>query len=662
MNDSILIEILMLLAAAVIAVAGFRRFHLPPILAYLTVGVIVGPYGLALVSDTEDTRLLAEFGIVFLLFTVGLEFSLSQLMAVKKEVLTMGGAQVVLTTALIGSVAWLFGMSPVEAFVIGAVFAMSSTAIVVKQLAEQLELGSRHGRLSVGILLFQDVSVAPFLIIIPALTGVDDVSVSDQLAGAVIKGGIIVIAMVAVGRWLLRPLFHEIARSRSSELFTLTALLFALTAAWVTHYSGLSLALGAFLAGMMLGETEFRHQVEVDIRPFRDVLLGLFFVTIGMMLNIGLLPQIVLWVLLLALAIVLLKAVLISVLMRLLGVNSGVAVRTGIVLSQGGEFGFALLSLAMGSEILGAQLSQIMLAALIFSMILTPWLIKYNGTIAKYLCSESYLQNRAQLVQEVAQSARTLSGHTIICGYGRIGQNIARFLDQENRPYLALDLDPLRVKVAREAGEPVIYGDSAHIEILEAAGLMQARVLVISFDDIYAALKILPQVQKARPDMPVLVRTRDDNNLERLQRAGATEVIPETLEASLMLASHLLLLLEVPTADIIRHVEHVRHDRYQILREVFYGQDDMSVTGGPYVPGRRLHSVTLSAHSSAVGRRLDEIDLAALHVSVTAIRRHGIRGQNPAPDTLLMASDTLVLYGGADDLKRAEERLNRTQS
>lgn len=659
MNDSIFVEILILLAASVVAVAGFRRFRLPPILAYLAVGVLVGPFGMGWVPDTEDTRLLAEFGIVFLLFTVGLEFSLPQLMSIKKEVLGMGGAQVLLTLLLAAGIAWLLGLGTEAAFVIGAVFALSSTAIVIKQLAERLELTSRHGRLSVGILLFQDVSVVPFLIIIPALAGHNDASVAQQLAIAIGKGLLVVVTMLAIGRWLLRPLFHEIAMSRSSELFTLSALLFALAAAWLTYYSGLSLALGAFLAGMMLGETEFRHQVEADIRPFRDVLLGLFFVTIGMMLNIAVLPGIMHWVLLLVVALVVLKALLIIALTRIMGVNTGVAVRTGVVLAQGGEFGFALLSLAMSANILGEHTAQIVLATLIFSMALTPLLINYNGVIAKTVCADAYMQNRAQLVEEVASTARTLSDHTIICGYGRIGQNIARFLDQEDMPYLALDLDPVRVKVARAAGESVNYGDTTHLEILEAAGLIRAKVLVVSFDDLYAAMKILPQVRKVRPDIPVLVRTRDDNNLERLQRAGATEVIPETLEASLMMASHLLLLLDVPTAEIIRHVEHVRRDRYQMLREIFYGQD-VAMEEGNTPFGRRLYSVTLPAGAAAVGRALEEVSLNELNVVVTAIRRHGIKGQNPAPDTELHAEDTLVLYGPPENLKKAEELLLRS--
>lgn len=656
MNDSIFVEILILLAVSVVAVAGFRRFHLPPILAYLAVGVMVGPYGMGWVQSDENIHLLAEFGIVFLLFTVGLEFSLPQLMTMKKEVLGMGGAQVVLTSVLVTVVAWQFGFEFEAAFVIGAVLTLSSTAIVIKQLAERLELTSRHGRLSVGILLFQDVAVVPFLIIIPALAGHNDVSVISQLGGAILKGGLVVLTMLAIGRWLLRPLFHEIAMARSPELFTLTALLFALAAAWLTHFSGLSLALGAFLAGMMLGETEFRHQVEADIRPFRDVLLGLFFVTIGMMFNIHLLPDIFHWVLLLVVGIIFFKAVIIAALIRLMGMTMGVAVRAGVVLAQGGEFGFALLSIAMTAGVLADEPAQVILAALIITMAVTPLMINYNGRIAKALCSESYFQNREDMVTEVAVTAEGLSDHTIICGYGRIGQNITRFLEKEGLSYIALDLDPVRVRAARAAGEAVNYGDSTHIEILNAASLKRAKVLVISFDDIYGSMKILQQVRKVRPDIPVLVRTRDDNNLEKLQRAGATEVIPETLEASLMLASHLLLLLDVPTSDIIEHVEHVRRGRYQMLREIFYGQDmERKEVDQPY--SQRLSSVTLVPGAGVIGRSLQDVNLSAFNVVVTAIRRHGIKGQDPSPDIVLQQDDTLVLYGAPDALRRAEELL-----
>ena len=656
MEYSIFNEIMILLVTSVLVVTLFHRFKLPAVLAYLCIGIVIGPYGLSWIPENEDTRLLAEFGVVFLLFSVGLEFSVEQLIAMRRAVLGLGGAQVGLTTVLVMIICIILGFSPAAAFVIGGVLALSSTAIVIKLLKEKVELSSRHGRLALGILLFQDLAVIPFLILIPALAGHEENSIVWEMTLALVKGAIVVTIMLAIGYWLLRPLFRVIASSRSSELFTLTVLLTALAAAWVTHAVGLSLALGAFLAGMMLAETEFRHQVETDIRPFRDVLLGLFFITVGMLLDIRSLPGILHWVVLLVVAIVVFKVVLIVLISRVMGISTGVGMRTGIVLAQGGEFGFALLTLALSGKILLAEEVQIILAAILLSMALTPLLVHYNGRLAKLFSGRSYAQERQEMTENLATVARDLSDHTIICGYGRVGQNIVRFLEQENFSYLALDLDPLRVRLAREAGEQVNYGDVVHHKILEAAGLMRARALVVSFEDYYATLKILAQVRQLRPDIPVLVRTADDTNLERLQQAGATEVIPESLEASLMLASHLLVLLGVSVRHVLHRIEDVRSHRYQMLRGFFHGQDaDLHQERDAY--RERLHTFILSPDSHAVGHTLRDYRLQEVGVTVNAVRRYGVRGEEPDPDMQLQSGDTLILYGGPEALSVAEQRL-----
>ena len=526
----------------------------------------------------------------------------------------------------------------------------------MKQLNDQLELSSRHGRLSLGVLLFQDLAVVPFLILIPALAGHGDDSIVMEIAVTLIKGAVVIVAMMALGHWMLRPLFHEIASSRSSELFTLTALLFALAAAWVTHFAGLSLALGAFLSGMLLGETEFRHQVEADIRPFQDVLLGLFFITIGMLFDISVLPGVIGWVLLLLVSLILFKSLLVMGLSMLMGVTKGVAMRTGVVLAQGGEFGFALLALAHSRHLLDVQHMQVILAVMLLSMVLAPILIRYNGQIAKYLCSESYASNREQIIEGVAGYAHNLNDHTIICGYGRIGQNISRFLEQDGFEYIALDLDPVRVREARSAGEQVNYGDTTHAKILEAAGIARARAIVITFDDVHATLKALANVRSLRPDIPVLVRTGDDTNLERLQQEGATEVVPDTLEASMMLVSHLLFVLGVSVPNIVRQVQDVRTDRYKMLRGFFHGQE-ASLHDESEGYREQLHTVTLPENAYAVDKPLYTCHLNRLHVKVTAVRRNNIRGQDPDNDMILKSGDALILYGKPEDLNRAEKCL-----
>lgn len=655
MNEHILAEVTLLLAVTVIAVALLRRVKAPPILAYLSVGMAIGPYGLGLVSNIADIRFLAEFGVVFLLFTVGLEFSLPQLMAMRSTVLGLGGLQVLLTLLIVTVIALLFNVPWQGALIIGGALAMSSTAIAVKQLAEQLELHSRHGRLSLSILLFQDLAVVPLIIMIPALAGNSEQGVAPLLLWALLKGALVGAVMLAVGRWWLRPLFHEIASAHSAELFTLTVLLLSLAAAWLTDLAGLSLALGAFLAGMMLGETEYRHQVETDIRPFRDVLLGLFFVTIGMLLDITALPSIFHWVILLVFFMMTLKTFTIMGLAMLWKHEMGVALRTGLSLAQGGEFGFALLSLALAAGLLGERATQIVLAAIILSMMLGPLLLRYNGAIAKHFCTR-YLEARHGQRQAVAEQTHQLSDHVMICGFGRIGQTVARFLEQEGFHFVALDLDPRRLREAHAAGEPVFYGDCTHAEILTAAGLMRARILVISFDDPRATSKILLQARKLRQDIPILVRARDDSNLERFTLEGATEVVPETLEAGLTLASHLLLLLEVPVAQVVRKAQDVRARRYHMLRRFFHGEMNDGLEG--LVAQREgLHTIALPPQADAIDKNLGDMALHEMAVVVTAVRRANGDRVQPRGSTRLHVEDTLILYGTPENIARAATRL-----
>jgi len=655
----ILTQTLVLLAASVVTVAAFRRFALPPVLAYLLVGAAVGPYGLGWIPNTEDTRFLAEFGVVFLLFTVGLEFSLPYLVAMRRQVFGIGAAQVLLTTAAAGFGAKMLGLSTQASIIIGGVLAMSSTAVVVKELTERLELSAPHGRNAVGVLLFQDMAVLPFLIAVPVLAGGEsELGLGAELGITLSKAALIVAAMLFIGYWLLRPLMHLIAAARSPELFTLAALLFALTAAGITRAAGLSLAMGGFLAGMMLGETEFRHQIEADIRPFRDVLLGLFFITIGMELDIQRLPELAPWVVLLLAAILLFKSTTITLLGRIAGNPIATSARTGIILAQGGEFGFAIISVALGSGLLPLEATQIVLAAIIFSMALTPFFVANHEPIVRFFLRREAGADHAATAGAVAESARYLQEHVIICGYGRIGQTAARFVEREGFQYLALDLDPIRVRDARSGGEPVNFGDATHREILAAAGLDRARILVVAFDNVEAALKIIEQVRTFNREIPILVRIRDDQNLERLDRAGATEVVPETLEASLMLASHLLLLLDVPSERIMRNLQQVRSARYEMLHAFFHGQNEPAEEeGGAF--RERLHTVLLPSGAKAVNRRLKDSRLRELGVVVTAVRRGGIRGEQPQPEMILRAGDALVLYGTPEKLERAEARLLR---
>jgi len=465
----------------------------------------------------------------------------------------------------------------------------------------------------------------------------------------------VLVGIFIVGRWLLRPFFHEVASAKLREYFMLAVLLLTLAAAWITGMAGLSLALGAFLAGMMMGETEYRHQVEGDILPFRDILLGLFFITIGMMLNLGAMRELWPWVLLCVVAIVVFKTLLILGLGRLFAMETGVALRTGLVMSQVGEFAFALLLSASQFDLFSEDVSQIALASVILSMMAAPLIVRYNGWLAKRLVP-GYTRAREGNLDVIRAEAVGANKHVIVCGYGRSGQNLAWMLEQEGIPSLALDLDPVRVRDARDAGKPVVYGDVTRRDVLEAAGLQRATALAISFYNTPAALKILEVTRHVRPDMPVIVRTMDDADLDRLMVAGATEVVPESLEGSLMMGSHLLLLMGVPVSRIVRHVRNVRTDRYRMLRGFFHGED-LDDGKDTHAYQERLHSITLPAGANAVGRLIADLGLEKAGVSVSAVRRGGIRGPEPAPETKLAAGDVLVLYGAPEALEQAEKIL-----
>jgi len=540
MEYSYLNDMLVMLAATVLAVALCLRIGLSPILAYLAVGVIVGPFGSGLVNDVEHIRIFAEFGVVFLLFSIGLEFSIALLIRMKAAVLGLGSAQVWLTAAITATVAFLLGLRAESALVLGGIIAMSSTALVTKQLADQVELHTRHGRNSVGILLFQDLMVVPFLILVTSLSGTSThISISTVVI-ALSEAALALLVIFVFGRWILRPLFREVARFRAAELFTLTVLLIVLSSAWITFSIGLSFALGAFLAGVMLSNTEFKHQVESEIRPFRDLLLGLFFITIGMMLDISLLPSIWLPVLLLLAALMVFKCISVALFCRMGGWNSAVSLRTGLILAHGGEFGFAILLLAMDGGVLGPHEGQIVLAAMLFSMALAPLLIRHNGKIVASLLPRSMQQSRKEISDHIMAVSSALNHHIIVCGYGRIGRHTVSFLRERDIPCMAIDLEQEHVQQGMEAGYPVSYGDAGSLALLRACGLDRASALVISMIDFNTAMKIISRVRAVDGRLPIVVRTRKEIHLYQLYQAGATEVVADSFGNDRILDANML--------------------------------------------------------------------------------------------------------------------------
>jgi CPA2 family monovalent cation:H+ antiporter-2 len=650
---------LVLLGAAVLGVVAFRMLQLPPMLGYLVVGSAIGPHALGWAPDNAATHTLAEFGVVFLMFSIGLEFSLPKLMAMRRTVFGLGLAQVLLTVIVTMLFGWLSGqflphvidISWQAAFALGGALAMSSTAIVSKMLTERLELESEHGQRIMSILLFQDLALVPILIIVPAVThpGGD---LMATLAWASFKAVVVLILLLFLGQRLLRSWFRIVVKRRSQELFMLNLLLITLGAAWITERAGLSLALGAFVAGMLISETEYRHQVEEDIKPFRDVLLGLFFITIGMLLNVPLVLQNSWLVLLLLIGPVLMKFGLIAALAKFFGASTGVALRTGLGLAQAGEFGFVLLNQAGGLNLLDPLLVQMILASMVLSMLAAPFIIARADAIVLKLSANEWMQQSLTLTR-IATRTMTTRRHVIIAGFGRSGQNLARMLEEESIAYHALDLEPDRVSEAQAGGATVSYGDAARRESLIAAGIHRAAALVITYTNTASALKVLHFAHELAPSLPVIVRSHDDSDLDKLRAAGATEVVPELMEGSLMLASHALVLLGVPLRRVVHRVQAARDERYASLRGFFHGAADAGDADHLHV---RLHSVTLGAHAHAVGKSVGALGIAQLGCEITMLRRAKDR-LDVAPETVLQAGDTLVLRGAAAAVALAETKL-----
>lgn len=650
--------ILLLLVMSVAAVGTFRLFKLPPILGYLLVGALTGEFALGWLPASHAIEFMGEVGVVFLLFAIGLEFSVKQFLAMKTTVLGLGGLQVILSTLAGFGILYFFGMEWQGAIVAGGALALSSTAIVVKQLSDQGEMRASHGQLALGILLFQDIAVVPFLIIIPILAGGSASEASTGTAAVEMLINIFTLAgMLLAAHYVLRPLFHHISKAQSIELFNITVLLVALTAAWTTQSLGLSLALGAFLAGMLLSDTEYKHQIESEIRPFRDILMGVFFIVVGTKLNPGVLPELWLPILMLVLGLTLGKAILIALLTRLFAADNGASLRTGLVLAQGGEFGFALLALALSNNLLTNAEVQSVLAAVIISMALSPFIIRYNDTMSRKLFGDSYLKQRYKAAHDFSLEVKEVEKHVIICGYRRIGQSLSRILQQQGITYIGLELDPEIVTKAKEAGDRVYSADATRPEILIAASLYRARMVVVTVADIESAKLITAAARKKQEDIPILVRTHSDLHMDELKQLGATAILPETLEASLIVAERVLEELGFPLAEVAEVVDSIRADDYRSLKSYFHGDQPEKNKGTRKLDDSFLHTVVLQADDYAVGKTIGELKLDSIGIFLKSVKRGDIRGDLPSPLMKLQAEDCLVLESKNKDFQNAERRL-----
>ena len=645
--------IILLLVSSVLMVALFRYLRLPPMIAYFVVGLILGPYALGVLPDSESSRHFVEFGIVFLMFTIGLEFSLPKLNSMRHILFGLGGAQVAITLATTMIFSTFLGLDLAAAFIIGSALTMSSTAIVSKILMERIDLNSRHGQLSIGILLFQDIAVIFILILIPVFNS-QVVDLYSVLWMSLFKIIVLLFILFRVGQPVMNFWFGIVAKQKSRELFVLNVLMITLIFAYVTKLTGLSYALGAFLAGMLISETRYRYQVESDIASFRDILLGLFFISIGMMLNIEVLIEYYPTIFLLFFIYTIFKATVITYLAKLFKYELGVGIRSGVILGQAGEFSFVILALGQEQNLISGDILQIILSVCLLSMLFASFIIPFNGRIARYI-SKEYLKNSEKLVNKIEASSEDFSGHVIICGYGRGGQYLGRFLKEENISFIAIDMDLNRVNDAANAGEKVMYGDASRRVVLRAAGIERAKALVIAYSDDRSSLKVLNVIREIYPDLPVIVRTRDESSIQQLQDAGATDVVPEVLESSLMLASHALVILDVPLARVIKKIRAFRNERYKIFRGYFMGSSE----AGDDLQGQdqlQLHSIEIKNNFYLLNKQISEIAFDKFNIEIQHLRRPNMLEDIEARlDIRLKGGDVIVILGLPRDLIEFEK-------
>ncbi len=666
--------IVLFLSIVVVAVVLFRLLHLPPILGYLSVGVLIGPYAWGVLPDPESVRHFAELGIVFLMFTIGLEFSLPKLKAMRKLVFGLGTAQV-LGTMLVCALAGLlinyalpehWDMPVSSWFALGGVLAMSSTAIVMKLLTERLELDTAHGRNIFGVLLFQDLAVVPLLILIPALAQPSG-AVYGQVAVGLLKAGLVLALLLGLGQKPMHAWLTIVARRRSSELFMLNLFMMTLGFALLTEKAGLSLALGSFVAGMLISETEYKLQVEEDILPFKDILLGLFFIAMGMQLDLAMVAQQWFAVLVVLVVFLLAKFAIVASLAYWFGSSAGNSIRTALALAPAGEFGLVLLSLEISNGLLNTEVAQWVLAAIILSMFLTPFIIQYADKIVYRFTRSEWLLQSLQLT-DIAKHGIEAHDHVIIGGFGRSGRSLARLLREQEIAYIGIDSDPEYVQKGVLKGHDVVYGDIMRKESLAAAGAQRARAVVITYIEPRAALHVLHHMRELNPDVPVIVRTLDDAYLDQLQQAGAVAVVPEILEGSLVLATQTLVTLGKSPNEVLNFIAEQRRGRYDLLRQHFDEESDpFGVTSAqPDAVLKKTktsqqeteeRAVRLSEDSLWLDQHLSTLPLEPWRVQVLRVAR-GLNLLDLSSDPILHEGDELVFVGTPKNTLHAAQALN----
>ncbi len=562
-------EVIVFLVAAGVVVPLANRLRVSPVLGFLVIGLVIGPYGLArfvdtlpwlayvVIADLDEVRTLAELGVVFLLFMIGLELSVDRLWAMRRLVFGLGGAQVVLTGAVIALIASLFDNTLPVAMVLGAGFALSSTAIVMQVLAENRRLATATGRTSFAILLFQDLAVLPIMFLVAAFAAQSYGSVALAFVWAVGQALIAVAGILVVGRLVIGPLFHFIGSAASRELFVALVLLVIFGTALATQEIGLSMALGAFLAGLLFAETEYRYEIEVDIEPYKGLLLGLFFVSVGMSIDIAQVAAKPLLLIASVMGLFLVKSLIVYVLARLFREPRSVALETALLLGQGGEFAFLVVGMASGLGLMPGDTAQFMLIVTGMTMIATPPVAHAARRMARAV--ESWEADHGQPDTDLPVG---LAGHVIVVGYGRVGQMLGSILDAQELPHVALDIDASLVARFRATGASIFHGDASRPDMLRRFGLERAAALVVTMDSPHAAERVVATARRHWPDLAIYARARDIDHATRLIAHGASHVVPETTEASLQLSEMVLMGAGVPD-HAARHMIEVRRQAEQ---------------------------------------------------------------------------------------------------
>lgn len=548
MSESLFQQFVIILSFSLLGVLVLRRLRTASIVAYMVVGAIIGPSAIGWIDEPEQFSFLAEFGVVFLLFALGLEFNPRKMLGMRFAVFYVGGFQVLSCTALFYLSVSLWGASPAEALMIAGALALSSTAIVTRELGNNGQIHSVHGQLSIGVLLFQDLVAVVFLVLVPVLGCGEDTAIGPALAEAGINAAIVVSILLAVGYWLLPHIYKEVAKSQSSEIFLLTTLVIVMLAAWLTHAFHLSMTLGAFVIGMMLGEGPMKYQIESDIRPFRDILLGLFFVTIGMSINLELLLEFWPRLLMFTAILILVKFLAVSAVVKILGHSGRDALTVGFDLAQAGEFGLALLALALSNGVVPADQASFITLIAIFSMMLSPVLIRHGTALGQRLLPGSGSET------EVPGLPAKMNNHVIIAGYGRLGSLLAEFLESNGISYVAIDFNIDLVHSARKQGKPVVYGDNNDLDLLQHCHLAEARLIVLTFKSLSEGKRAINRIRSFHKDIPIIVRCQEHSHYEELISLGANRVIPEVLESSLIITRQMLQLLDIREDEVDQQV------------------------------------------------------------------------------------------------------------